>query len=257
MRNISSWAAIVVLTIFAAGCSDSNGILPIPKELTLVKETDHAQFYVRDTDEAIDEMVEILSAEFEHHYNRITEMLRYTPEDKTEIWIYTNKAQYQQMIGRNTEGTYDANDQRIKVYTPGNLSVPAVRKAYTDQLIHEFVHAVIQQKNPLIGRIKWLDEGTAYYVANQLQDEIDSGRRARTSVPDLSMLEDSERYFAARGGEAYYFSGLIVKFIYEQFGAEAFHHILLDPEALETILGLSIPELYAQWKAYVDDLHHS
>lgn len=257
MRKVAGPMAAAVLLMMVAGCFQSDGRPPLPKGLTLVKETDHGLFYVRDTDEDIVDMVDILSEEFERHYDRITTMMRYAPRNKTEMLIYTNKAQFQQMIGRNTEGTYDADDQRIKVYTPGNLSVAAVRKAYTDQLIHEFVHAVIQQKNPVVGRIKWLDEGTAYYAAGQLQHELDSGRRARTSVPELEKFMDSERYFETTGGEAYYFSGLIAKFIYEQFGDEAFHQILLDPESLETILGMPIEELYEQWKAYVDDLHYT
>ena len=257
MRKAVIPMVVAVLLIVVAGCFRSDGRPPLPKGLTLVKETDHGLFYVCDTDEDIAEMIDILSEAFERHYDRITKMVRYVPRNKTEILICTDKAQFQQMIGRDTEGTYDADDQRIKVYTPGNLSVAAVRKAYTEQLIHEFVHAVIQQKNPAVGRIKWLDEGTAYYAAGQLQHELDSGRRARTSVPELSKLMDSERYFETTGGEAYYFSGLLVKFLYERFGDEAFHQILLDPESLETILGMPIAELYAQWKAYVNDLHYT
>ena len=118
------------------------------------------------------------------------------------------------MIGRDTEGTYDASDQRLKVYTPSDLSRPDVRKEYTSQLIHEFVHAVIQQMNPIIGYIKWLDEGTAYYVANQLQDEIKRQRGFQAQIPDMDMLERADLYFEESGGEAYYFSGLIVKFVY-------------------------------------------
>ena len=62
-------------------------------------------------------------------------------------------------------------------------------------------------------------------------------------------------YFEEAGGEAYYFSGLIVQFIYEIYGEEAFHEILEDPEALESILEISIPELYEEWKAYVLELY--
>ena len=131
-------------------------------ELTLSRRPSTRSFYVRDTDEDIGEMVKILSTYFEEHDPRITEMLRFAPPEKTTVFIYTDKDQFREMIGRDTEGTYDATDQRIKVYTPSDLSQPDVRKEYTFQLVHEFVHAVIQQMNPIIGYIKWLDEGTAY-----------------------------------------------------------------------------------------------
>lgn len=227
----------------------------IPPELTLVKETEHALFYVRDTDEDVSQMVDILSSYFEEHYPRITQMLKFSPPEKTTIFIYTDKNQFREMIGRDTEGTYDAGDRRIKVYTPSDLSDPDVKKEYTFQLVHEFVHAVIQQMNPVIGYIKWLDEGTAYFVANQLQDEIRSQRRFQAPIPSLEQLEQSHVYFEKAGGEAYYFSGLIVQFVYEKFGADAFNDFLRDPLAVESILGIPLPRLYDAWKEYVMDLH--
>lgn len=255
MKRTMGMIIIFFMLVWLCGCSLGGRMHSIPKELSLVKETEHALFYVRDTDEDYRDMIEILSAAFEEHYDRITEMLKFEPPEKTVVWIYTDKKQYQEMIGRDTEGTYDAADRRIKVYTPSDLSQTHVRKAFTDQLIHEFVHAVIQQKNPIIGHVKWLDEGTAYYVSMQLQDELRSGKRIGDPFPDLEKFEESELYFEEAGGEAYYFSGLIVQFIYETYGEEAFHEILEDPEALESILGVSIPELYEEWKAYVLELY--
>ena len=180
MKKAMGMIIIFFMLVWLCGCSLGSRMHSIPKELSLVKETEHALFYVRDTDEDYRDMIEILSGAFEEHYDRITEMLRFEPPEKTVVWIYTDKKQYQEMIGRDTEGTYDAADRRIKVYTPSDLSQTHVRKAFTDQLIHEFVHAVIQQKNPIIGHVKWLDEGTAYYVSMQLQDELRSGKRLET-----------------------------------------------------------------------------
>lgn len=225
--------------------------------MTLVEETEHALFYVRDTDEDTSEMVKTLSSYFEDHYPRITKMLKFAPPGKTTVFIYTDKDQFREMIGRDTEGTYDASDQRIKVYTPSDLSQPDVRKEYTFQLVHEFVHAVIQQMNPTIGYIKWLDEGTAYFVANQLHDEIQSRSRFQAPIPGREQFERADVYFEQSGGEAYYFSGLVVQFIYEQFGEETFNEFLRDPLGIESILGMSLERLYEAWKDYVNNLHAS
>lgn len=229
----------------------------IPKELTLAKETKHALFYVRSTREDTTDMVETLSAYFERHYPRITQMLRFAPPQKTTVFIYTDRAQFREAIGRDTEGTYDASDQIIKVYTPADLSRPDVRQEYTFQIVHEFVHAVIQQMNPIIARIKWLDEGTAYFAAGQLEEEIRSQKRFQAPIPRLDQLERSDLYFEQAGGEAYYFSGLIVRFVYEKFGEDAFSRLLRDPLAAEAILGLPLPGLYEAWKEYAAALHQA
>lgn len=245
----------ILLVVLLGSCALLDRKPSVPGELSLVKETEHALFYVRDTDEDIKEMVDILSAEFERQYARITELLRFVPPEKTVVFIYTDKSQFQERIGRATEGTYDAGERRIKVYTPANLSRNDMRKAYTDQLVHEFVHAVIFQINPNIGQVKWLDEGTAYYVSNQLQDELQYGRRARVAIPGLDKFVESDRYFEEAGGEAYYFSGLIVKYLHEEFGEDLFNDVLRDPESLETILGMPLVELHKDWSAYVTELH--
>lgn len=255
MGRLGRFTAAILLAALLCGCSFMNREAAIPGDMFLAKETEHGLFYVKETEEEVGEMVDILSGAFEQHYRRITDMLQFAPPDKTVIFIYPDLRDFQRMIGRRTEGTYDAEERRIKVYTPARMSRDEVRKAYADQLVHEFVHAVILQMNPLVGHLKWLDEGTAYYVSGQLQDELQSGRKARKPIPQPDEFADSDSYFARTGGEAYYFSGLMVKYIAETFGEGKFNAILRDPEAMESILGMPMGELYDRWKEYVTVLH--
>src|SRR5690606_35437076 len=95
----------------------------------------------------------------------------------------------------------------------------------------------------------------AYFVANQLQDEIQSQRRFQAPIPSLEQLERSDVYFEEAGGEAYYFSGLIAQFVYEEFGADVFNDFLRDPLAVESIVGMPLTGLYEAWKEHVIDLH--
>lgn len=222
----------------------------VPNELTLVKETDNSLIYIWKTDEDIKDMVEIISSEFENHYRRLTELFQYSPSQKTSIVIFTDKEQFSHYIGRDTEGTYDADNKIIKVYTPSDLSRIDIRNEYTSQVVHEFVHAILQQLSPDIGGVKWLDEGTAFFASEQLQAEIQSKRYAYLALPDLSKFMDSQLFFDEAGGTAYYFSGLVVKYIYEEFGKENFNKVLRDPLKIEDILNKSIEEIYTEWSTH-------
>ena len=246
---------IATLIMLIGACSFLYSRETIPKELTLVKETDNSLIYIRETDQDVKDMVEIISSEFENHYRRLTELFQYSPSQKTSIVIFTDKEQFHHYIGRDTEGTYDADDKIIKVYTPSDLSRIDIRNEYTSQVVHEFVHAIIQQINPDIGGVKWLDEGTAFFAAEQLQAEIQSKRYAYLSPPDLSKFMDSQLYFEEEGGIAYYFSGLLVKYIYEEFGKENFNKVLRDPLKIEDILNKSIEEIYTEWSTYTVELY--
>ncbi len=146
-----------------------------------------------------------------------------------------------------TEGTYDANDNIIKVYTPTDLTDPEVKTEYTFQLVHEFVHAVIQQINPVVGQIKWLDEGTAYYAALQLDAALKEGPPP-IHFPTKEQLETPE-YFDDFGGSAYFYSGMIVKYLVDTYGIATFNEMIRDPLQLERILETTTDQLYEDWRA--------
>jgi hypothetical protein len=164
-------------------------IHPVP-HLILIKETENGLFYSQNTNKDEKEMIESLATSFEGNYERITQLFEFTPPQKTIIHIYTSKEEFHSVIGRDTEGTYDAEENIIKVYTPAILSRPAIHEEYTYQLVHEFVHAVIPQINPMVGNVKWLDEGIAYYASNQLKSELKS-RSIYPDIPSLEQLQSS------------------------------------------------------------------
>ncbi|MFC7680760.1 hypothetical protein [Paenibacillus sp. GCM10028914] len=246
---------ITLMVVLMSACSFQKNTKTNLKELVLAKETQHAVIYVRKTDQDINDMVEIISNEFDAQYKRLNNLFQVSSPQKAVIHIYTDKDQFQEMIGRDTEGTYDARDKIIKVYTPNDLSRIDVRNEYTDQIVHEYVHAIIQQINQEIGDVKWLDEGTAYYASNQLEAEIKSRKYVIALVPDLSEFLESDTYFDKAGGHAYYFSGLIVQFIYEKYGEDKFNQIIREPKEMENILNKSIEDLYIEWKEYVNTLY--
>lgn len=248
---------LLVLTVLLAACS-GNESAPANETTNdnkggpqLIQETEHALFYSPDSKEDVSQAVTILGEAFENNYKRITELFRFEAADKTVIHVYSDKAEFEKMIGRSTEGTYVADENIIKVYTPSDLSDAAVKEDYTDQIIHEFVHAVIQQVNSTVGYVKWLDEGSAYYASNQLQKELQS-KTEFLHLPDMEQLTSPE-YFEEAGNAAYFYSGTIIKFIVDKYGEDAWNEILRQPDAIEEILKEPIEGVYEKWKSYLDN----
>ncbi|MFF2093032.1 peptidase MA family metallohydrolase [Paenibacillus sp. NPDC058174] len=242
-RRCWSFTLFAVLLLLLTACGNSND-----RKVHLIQETEHGLFYSPDSQETAGQAISVLAEAFEENYERISEMFQFQTSGKTVNYVYTDKPEFQSVMGRETEGTYDASDKIIKVFTPSNLAEPIVQAYYTDQIVHEFVHAVIQQINPDIGQVKWLDEGLAYYASKQLEQELQQ-KRTFGSLPSLEQFAAPD-YFDRAGGDAYFYSGMMVQYIIEVYGIETMNEVIRNPqqEQMERILGLSIPELYERWR---------
>ncbi|WP_239618076.1 hypothetical protein [Cohnella mopanensis] len=239
-----------LLLLYLCACSNSNandGNTSSNSLMKIVQETEHGLFYSPDPEEKVKTSVAALAEAFESNYDRITKLFEFEPVGKTVIHVYSDKVEFTKMIGRDTEGTYVAKENVIKVYTPAALEDPEVKADYVAQVVHEFVHAVTQQINPVVGYAKWLDEGLAYYASNQLETELET-RSLFLDVPTLEQLEDPD-YFAKAGGSAYFYSGSIIRFIVHEYGEKALNEIIKDPEQMEQILKESTQNIYEKWKA--------
>jgi len=215
--------------------------------LHLIKESEHGLFFTPVKDEKTMEMIEELALAFEKNYNRIIDMFMFKPSQKTTVHVYSDREQFYKIIGRKTEGTYDASDNIIKVYTPLSLDDPDTYLEYTFQVVHEFVHEVIQQINPMVGRAKWLDEGIAYYASLQLDHEL-KNRSKLSNIPTLEQLT-SPTFYDNFDGSAYFICGLIVKFITEKYGVNTLNEFIRrNPEGIEEILNISLETFYSEWK---------
>lgn len=241
----------LITLIFLISCSSrAHENFVYNNGLYLIQETTYGQFYSPNKDSETQKVVEVLALAYKSNYDRLTNMFEYSPSEKTIFHVYTNREQFYEIIGRKTEGTYDSKDNVIKVFTPPLLSDPTIQSEYTDQIVHEFIHAIIQQINPIVGNIKWLDEGIAYYASLQLETEL-YGKTQLSDIPTLEQLK-SPNYFDEFGNSAYFYSGLIIKFIVEKYGIDSLNDIIRDPLKLETILNTSIDNLYINWKANLE-----
>ncbi|GMK37720.1 hypothetical protein PCCS19_07740 [Paenibacillus sp. CCS19] len=227
------------LLIVLPACSSMTDNLP------LIQETSHARFY--SPNEHAVNSVASLAETFEANYNRLIGLFPYEAKDKTIIHVYTDRDAYQAMIGRDTEGTYDARDGIIKVYTPADLSDEIIRHNFNEQIIHEFVHLLIQQINPEVGHLKWLDEGIAYYAAGQLEEEMQS-KTSYFDIPTFEQFADHD-YFNKAHGAAYFYSGLMVKYIVDTYGIVTLNDMIRQPEQahIQQLLTMPIDQFFKTW----------
>lgn len=228
-----------LLLILLSACSSKAGDIP------LLQQTAHASFY-SPNDNAVEAIASLAEA-FEANYDRLVGLFQFKTEDKIVIHVYTDRDAYQAMIGRNTEGTYDARDGIIKVYTPADLSDETTKHNFDEQIVHEFVHLIIQQINPDVGNLKWLDEGTAYYAAGQLEEEMQS-KTSYFDIPTFEQFTDPE-YFNKTHGAAYFYSGLMVKYIADTYGTKTLNAIIRKPEQehIEQMVAMPIDQFFKSW----------
>lgn len=229
---------LMLLTLLSA-CKSNVDDFP------LVQETAHARFY-SPNDNAGGSVASLAEA-FEANYDRLAGLFQYEADDKAIVHVYTDKNAFRKMIGRDTEGTYDAKDRIIKVYTPADLSDESTKHSFNEQIVHELVHQIIQQISPDVGKVKWLDEGTAYYASGQLEEEM----REKTFYYDIPILEQfaDPDYFDKARGAAYFYSGLLVKYIADTYGVDTLNAIIRQPDQdhIEKILNTSIDRFYEAW----------
>lgn len=245
LNQTSALAALFVLLALLSACADNKADLP------LIQETKHAQFYSPNSDAG--PTAAVLAETFEANYDRLVDLFHYDTISKTIVRVYTNRDEYQKMIGRNTEGTYDAKDRMIKVYTPADLSDPVTKHNFEEQIVHEFVHQVIQQISPGVGKVKWLDEGTAYYASNQLEEEMQT-KTVYYDKPTFEQFVDPD-YFNKAGGAAYFYSGLIIKYIVDKYGADTLNEMIRHPdqEHTEKALNTTIDKFFEAWSVDAEE----
>jgi hypothetical protein len=128
---------------------------------------------------------------------------------------------------------------------------------------HELTHLVIHQAtdNPFGDIPRWLDEGLAVYMSDELDATWRGYRQLVSRSADqgeLMTLQTLSSSFPAdsdRAGLAYAQSGLVVEFIIEEYGQEAMAELLdifsqgaLYDEALQEALGVDTWGLDRAWR---------
>ncbi|QGQ99336.1 hypothetical protein EHS13_32980 [Paenibacillus psychroresistens] len=107
------------MSILVSACTGEKTVGDLP----LIKETEHGQFYSPDSNADKRQAISMLAEALEANYMRITNLFQYESANKTLVHVYTDKAEFQQMIGRDTEGTYVASENIINVYAPASLYI--------------------------------------------------------------------------------------------------------------------------------------
>ncbi len=105
----------------------------------------------------------------------------------------------------------------------------------------------------MAGLPNWLNEGYAYYEADQLTDNqrksIQSSLLNKT-IPSWNELKEANTVqFGDMGG--YGFSVTIIEFLVQTYGFDKLRQFILEPENVEKIYGVMELDLENMWLDYL------
>ncbi len=230
--------------------------VPPKIEWNSADETDHFIFFVT---EASKNAVPSLADELEANYTRITQDLQVAPTVKFSVHVFEDVDTFHKEDGRpdaspSSVGTVHGIDiWLVSPLNPGNaLNTQEVLTAG----VHEFTHALVNYINGSLEENNyqipiWLNEGLAGYEAGQMSADW----RARLAqliadgaIPSISTDLVPDRFEKVKGLP---FSISLVEYIIQEYGIDKIVALIKSPTDVESILGITIPELDSAWRDYL------
>jgi len=219
-------------------------------------ETDHFIFIATEGNE---NAVPSLADELEANYTRITQDLQVAPTDKFSVYIFGDINTFHKADGRpnaspSSVGTVHGVD--IWIVSPLNPGGALNTQEVLTASVHEFTHALVNYINGSLGENNydipiWLNEGLAGYEANQMTADW----RARLAqliadgaIPSINTDLVPDRFEEVKGLP---FSISLVEYIIQEYGIKKAVAIIKSPTEVESILGITIPELDSAWREYL------
>lgn len=250
MRPIIRIACLPLAFLLLVSCADPQ------IEWLPVQESDHFKFFAA---QGAEDAAEPLARELEANYERITRDLQVAPADKFEVYLFADVDSFHRASGRpdapaTSIGTTQGTD--IWLVSPLNPSGGLDTQEMLAAGVHEFVHALVHSINGSLDRNNynipiWLSEGLAGYEAGQMIPEWRARMRelvAQDAIPSIGNDLVPDRYDKVKG---FPFSITLVEYILDEYGMEKVIAMLKSPSEVEAILGVSLSELDAGWRAYL------
>jgi hypothetical protein len=224
--------------------------------LNLQKTSHHFNLYSSDTDrKALDDIAKAL----EDNYGRIAALLHTKFKNRIKVYVYPDVKTFHDAIYMPNTPDWvvgAAGMNELKMVSPLN---PGSAHSYTSliqAIVHELTHAVVlnaRTERGLAGLPKWLNEGFAFYEARQMNEEM-----RRTVIAHLSektlptwMELDTANVIEFGNMDGYALSTLIIEFLVNSYGFEKMQRLIMTPEKMDAIYGLSNADLEKQWVQYL------
>ncbi|MCJ7801475.1 MAG: hypothetical protein MUP82_03855, partial [Candidatus Marinimicrobia bacterium] len=145
--------------------------------------------------------------------------------------------------------------KELKMVSPLNPGPAHSYESLMQAIVHEFAHTVVLniREQGLIGIPNWLNEGYAYYEANQLtetQRQIIHSELQKNSIPSWEqIIQANTSEFGDMGG--YGLSASIIEFLVESYGFDKLKLYIIRPEDVKKIYSVSEKELEILWLEYL------
>jgi hypothetical protein len=224
--------------------------------LNLQKTSQHFDFYSSETDrKALDYIAKAL----EDNFDRITEHLRTQFIKRIKVYIYPDSKTFHDAIYMPNApdwvvGAGGINE--LKMVSPLNPGSAHTYVSLMQAIVHELTHAAVlnaRGERGLAGLPKWLNEGYAFYEAHQMNDDMRrtvKSHLSKKAPPTWGQL-DTASVVEFGNMDGYTLSTLIIEFLINKYGFEKLLGLIMAPENIDAIYGISKGDLEKQWIQYL------
>lgn len=245
----------LVLTPLVTEIDYSNFKRENTSSLDLKFNSEHFDFYSKKQDEKV---LDDLSKVLESNYLRICNNMQTSFDSKIDVFIYPNTKAFHIAIDYPDAPDWvvgAAGKNELKMVSPLNPGSVHSYESLMKAIVHELAHSIVLnfRKQGLVGLPNWLNEGFAYYEANQLTEadrkKVHSSLLKNT-IPSWNELKNSNTFeFGEMGG--YGISATIVEFLIETNGYEKLKQYIVEPKNVENIYKISEKDLELMWLKYL------
>tara|TARA_R110002012_G_scaffold298643_1_gene497214 strand:+ start:1183 stop:2295 length:1113 start_codon:yes stop_codon:yes gene_type:complete len=219
--------------------------------LTLEFTSENFNFYSEKQDIKV---LEDLSNVLESNYLRLTKDMQTNFNSKIDVFIYPNIKSFHNAINQPDAPDWAvgaASKNELKMVTPLNPGSVHSYESLMKAIVHELTHTIVLnfRKQGLVGLPNWLNEGYAYYEANQLneaQREVVHTQLLNKTIPSWNELEKANNYqFGDMNG--YPISATIIEFLEKSYGLVKLKQFIIEPENVEKIYEVTKEKLEDLW----------
>ena len=239
LRNL---VIIIIICLSLFGCSEDS------KTIDIRQESNHFKFYSsKDDKKSLDDLEENL----ESNYERISNNLKVTLDEKIKVTIYPNIKDFHEEIG--LEDAEDwlvgvARNNEILMVSPLNPGNSHTYESLMQVIVHEYTHILVGNINSHTDT--YLNEGIAVVEANQIDKNSKYYLKEVAKANKLPSIDKMKKNYSELE-QPYQISGGFVDFIINNYGYNIFIKLIESPNDIELITGESKEELVSRWKEYI------
>lgn len=250
----------LVLTPLTKEIDYSNFKRENTSSLNLEVTSENFDFYSKKQDvKVLDDLSKVL----ESNYLRLCKNMQTRFDSKIDVFIYPETKAFHKAINYSDAPDWvvgAAGKNVLKMVSPLNPGSVHSYESLMKAIVHELAHTVVLnlRKQGLVGLPNWLNEGFAYYEANQLTEanrKIIHSKLLKNTIPSWNELKNANTSeFGDMGG--YGISATIIEFLIETNGYEKLKQFIIEPENVEEIYKISEKDLELMWLKYLKTIEH-